>query len=64
MKRYLRSLAHHPGWPYASFLSALGATAGARSGSVRAVVAGTVVMSFFWIPVLVSAAQHDYSKDS
>ena len=64
MRRYLRSLAHHPGLFYVSFLTAIGAAVGAKSGSIRAVVVGVAMMSIFWIPVLVTAAQYDYGQDS
>ena len=64
MRRYLRSLAHHPGLFYASFFTAMGAVAGAQRGSANAVIAGAAMMSVFWIPVLVTAAQHDYSQNS
>jgi len=64
MRRYLRSLAHHPGLFYASFFTAMGAVAGAQRGSANAVIAGAAMMSVFWIPVLVTAAQHDYGQNS
>lgn len=64
LKRYLQSLAHHPGLFYASFFTAMGAIAGAQRGSANAVIAGVAMMSVFWIPVLVTAAQYDYGQDS
>ena len=64
MRRYLRSLAHHPGLFYASFFTAMGAVAGAQRGSANAVIAGAAMMSVFWIPVLATAAQHDYGQNS
>ena len=64
MRRYLRSLARHPGLFYATFFTALGAAGGAQRGSANAVAVGAAMMSIFWIPVLVTAAQYDYDQDS
>ena len=64
MKRYLRSLSRRPGRFYASFFTSLGATLGAQRGSFQSSLAGAAIMSIFWIPVLVTAAQYDYGQDS
>jgi hypothetical protein len=64
MRRYLRSLTHHPGFFFALFLTTIGAVTGAQRGSANAVVVGAAMMSIFWIPVLVTAAQYDYGQDS
>ena len=57
MKRYLRNLANHPGLGCATFLTVAGAIAGRESP--RGILAGALVMSVFWIPVLITA-NHRY----
>jgi hypothetical protein len=59
MKRYLRNLSNHPGLGYASFFTMLGALAGfQRDGTLRSSVIGALVMSVFWIPVLITSNHH------
>jgi hypothetical protein len=53
LKRYLRNLANHPGLGYASFFTLLGAMAG--RGSPRGMLAGSLIMSIFWIPVFITS---------
>lgn len=53
MKRYLRNLRHHPGVPIATAMTLMGALAG--KGSPRGAIVGALVMSVFWIPVLITA---------
>jgi hypothetical protein len=55
-RRYLRNLSRHPGLGYATLLTTLGGVAG--RGSPR----GVMLMSIFWIPVLITS-WHNYDKD-
>jgi hypothetical protein len=52
MTDYFRKLKRHPGTPWAAFLSGVGALAG--RDSPRGVIFGTLVMSIYWIPVLLT----------
>lgn len=54
---YFRRLKHHPGTPWAAFLSGTGALAG--RDSVRGVIIGTILMSIYWIPVLITNLEAD-----
>lgn len=59
MKRYFKNLCRHPGLGYASFYTLLGAMAGSqRDGTLRSAAVGALVMSVFWIPVLITANHH------
>jgi hypothetical protein len=56
MRRYLYNLSRHPGLPIAALYSVLGAIVGAmRDGTVASVATGSLLMSIFWIPVLLTA---------
>ena len=57
MKNYWQKLLQHPGTPWAAFLSAIGAFAGRNS--LQGVIVGTLVMSIFWIPVLITNLEDD-----
>jgi len=57
MADYFRRLKHHPGVPWAAFFSGLGAWSGLHSA--RGVIVGTIVMSIFWIPVLITNLEAD-----
>jgi hypothetical protein len=57
MARYLHRLRHHPGVPWAAFFSGTGALAGRDSAG--GMVIGTLVMSIYWIPVLVTNLEAD-----
>lgn len=52
MADYFRRLRRHPGVPWAAFFSLTGAFAG--RDSPRSVIIGTIVMSIYWIPVLIT----------
>jgi hypothetical protein len=52
MADYFCRLKRHPGVPWAAFLSLQGALIG--HGSPRGAIAGALVMSIFWIPVLIT----------
>jgi hypothetical protein len=52
MRKYWQKLMQHPGTPWAAFLSGTGALAG--RDSPRGVIIGTLVMSIYWIPVLIT----------
>jgi hypothetical protein len=53
------SLKTHPGVPFASIFTFLGAVAGFdRSGSVTGAVIGALIMSIYWFPVLITAWQY------
>jgi hypothetical protein len=54
---YFRKLKRHPGVPWAAFLSGAGALAG--RDSARGVIVGTLVMSIYWIPVLLTNLEAD-----
>ena len=56
MRRYLRNLANHPGLGWAALFTLGGAMAGRESP--RGMLAGALVMSVFWIPVLITANHH------
>jgi hypothetical protein len=53
MAAYFRRLPSHPGFGIALIYSALGAVAGSR-GNARGAIVGAIVMSIFWIPVLIT----------
>jgi len=57
MKNYWRKLMRHPGAPWAAVLSGTGALAG--RDSPRGVIVGTLVMSIYWIPVLITNLETD-----
>jgi hypothetical protein len=57
MSDYLRRLTSHPGTPWAAFLSLTGAIAGRESA--RSAIVGTLVMSVYWIPVLITNLDRD-----
>jgi hypothetical protein len=57
MVNYFLRLKHHPGVPWAALLSGTGALAG--RDSPRGVVVGTLVMSIYWIPVLITNLEKD-----
>jgi hypothetical protein len=54
---YFRKLKRHPGTSWAAFLSGVGALAG--RDSARGVIVGTLVMSIYWIPVLLTNLESD-----
>lgn len=55
--RYFSNLAQHPGTPWAAFLSGVGALAGRNSP--RGIIIGTLVMSIYWVPVLITNFEND-----
>lgn len=57
MVDYFRRLKRHPGTPWAAFLSLTGALAGRESP--RGAIVGTLVMSIYWIPVLITNLEAD-----
>jgi hypothetical protein len=57
MKSYWQKLLRHPGTPWAAFLSVIGAFAGRNS--LQGVIVGTLVMSIYWIPVLITNLEDD-----
>ena len=54
MKTYYDNLMQHPGLPYAAILTASGAAAGAGRAGIKGALAFGLVMSVFWIPVLLT----------
>ena len=59
MKRYFKNLRNHPGLGYARFYTLLGGIAGfQRDGTLKSAAVGALVMSIFWIPVLITANHH------
>jgi hypothetical protein len=55
MKNYLRNLRRHPGLPYAALLTVFGAIAGAGRGNATGALVGGLIMSIYWLPVLLTA---------
>ncbi len=56
IKRLKTGLRDHPGVLMATFFTIVGAVAGVEGGVVGSVI-GALIMSVFWLPVLVTAYQ-------
>jgi hypothetical protein len=55
MKTYLNRLRRHPGLGYVALLTIFGVAAGAGRGNASGALVGGLIMSVFWIPVLLTA---------
>lgn len=61
MSEYFRRLRKNQGVPWAAFFSGMGALNG-LSYSTKGVIVGTLIMSIFWIPVLLSNATESHER--